>query len=260
MKVIGAGFGRTGTLSTKAALEKLGFGPCYHMFELMSRPEHLTAWDAATDRVARGETADWEKIFSGYEATVDWPGCVYYEELMEAYPDAKVLLNVRDPERWYNSVQDSFLRQMGSPSPVRSAMMFKVLPAVLPSMRRMASVSDKMMERTFGVSRFEDMWDKANAIEVFEKHIERVREHVPNEKLLVYDVKQGWEPLCAFLGVEVPDEPFPYLNDREQFPKVMRRQMASAVAPVLGRAVVAVSALLFIVWALRWAARVPRPI
>ena len=259
MKVVGAGFGRTGTLSTKAALEKLGFGPCYHMFELMSHPEHLTARDAATDRVARGETADWEKIFSGYEATVDWPGCVYYEELMEAYPDAKVLLNVRDPERWYDSFLD-VMGEMGGPSPVRSAVMFKVLPVVLPSMRRMTSVMGKvMMERTFGVSRFEDIGDKANAIEVFEKHIEGVREHMPNEKLLVHAVKQGWEPLCAFLRVEVPDEPFPHLNDREQFPEVMRRHMNSAVAPALGRAVVTVCALLFTVWVLSRAARVPRP-
>ena len=95
MKVIGAGFGRTGTTSLKAALEKLGFGPCYHMTEVFAHPEHEAVWSAAI----RGEPADWEGVLEGYEATLDWPACSFYGELMERHPEVKVLLSVRDPER-----------------------------------------------------------------------------------------------------------------------------------------------------------------
>src|SRR5579884_3535914 len=100
LKIIGAGFGRTGTLSVKAALEELGFGPCYHMIEVFQHPDHLLQWEAAT----RGEAIDWRKLLEGYQAAVDWPACSFYKQLMEIYPDAKVLLTVRDPEKWYESV------------------------------------------------------------------------------------------------------------------------------------------------------------
>lgn len=98
--MIGAGFGRTGTSSLKVALEKLGFGPCYHITELFDHPEHVRLREPAV----RGEPVDWEEIFHGYQATVDWPGAAFYEELMEKYPDAKVILTVRAPERWYASI------------------------------------------------------------------------------------------------------------------------------------------------------------
>ncbi len=100
LQVIGAGFGRTGTASLKAALETLGFTKCYHMFEFMEHPEHAKYWDAAS----QGKPVAWDRLFEGYQATVDWPGCTYYIQLMEAYPEAKVVLSVRDPERWYESV------------------------------------------------------------------------------------------------------------------------------------------------------------
>ena len=103
MKVIGAGFGRTGTMSLKVALEKLGFGPCYHMTEVFAHPEHTHFWLSAW----RGEPADWEGVLGDYEATVDWPACTFYEELMERYPGAKVLLSVRDPDRWYESTRST---------------------------------------------------------------------------------------------------------------------------------------------------------
>src|SRR4051812_1473786 len=92
IRVIGAGFGRTGTLSLKAALEMLGFGPCYHMSEVFAHPEHFALWTAAW----RGQPIDWDALFHGYQATVDWPGCAFYQQLMRQYPDAKVLLSVRD--------------------------------------------------------------------------------------------------------------------------------------------------------------------
>ncbi len=99
IKVIGAGLGRTGTLSLKAALEELGFSRCYHMTDVFAHLEHARVWDDA----ARGLPVDWDTLFQGYQATVDWPGCAFYEEFMRRYPDAKVILSVRDPERWYEA-------------------------------------------------------------------------------------------------------------------------------------------------------------
>jgi hypothetical protein len=256
LKVIGAGFGRTGTLSLKVALEELGLGPCYHMVELFDKPEHVAFWGETADKAARGEPVDWEEVFSGYEATVDWPGCIFYEELIEAYPDAKVLLSVRDPQRWYDSAQSTIARGPSfASSPLRS-LLFRSAGFVVPSLRRVPSMARKVIvERSFG-GRFDD---RAQAVEAFERHNREVQERVPAEKLLVYEVGEGWQPLCEFLGVGVPGRPFPHLNDREAFPKMMRRQMASALAPALYKAVVTVSALLFAVWVLRLAPRVLRP-
>lgn len=112
MKVIGAGFGRTGTMSLKAALEELGYGPCYHMTDVFEHPEHIRMWEAAT----RGEPVDWDELFAGYQATVDWPGAAFYRELMEVFPDAKVLLSLRDPEKWYESTRNTIYATV-NPSP-----------------------------------------------------------------------------------------------------------------------------------------------
>src|SRR5436309_15782365 len=103
MKVIGAGFGRTGTLSVKAALEELGFGPCYHMVEVFDKPRHVELWQAA----AEGKPIDWDELFAGYNAAVDWPACTFYQQLMQAYPAAKVLLTVREPQSWYESTKNT---------------------------------------------------------------------------------------------------------------------------------------------------------
>ena len=109
LKVIGAGFGRTGTTSLKAALERLGFDRCYHMFEFMEHPEHAKYWDAAS----KGKPVDWNALFEGYQSTLDWPGCSYYRDLMQRYPEAKVLLTVRDSEKWYQSAQKTIFRPPG---------------------------------------------------------------------------------------------------------------------------------------------------
>jgi sulfotransferase family protein len=212
LKVIGAGFGRTGTLSTKAALETLGFGPCYHMTEVFNKPTASALWEAAT----RGEPVNWNEIFAGYQATVDWPGCAFYADLMQAYPNAKVLLNVRDPEKWYESVSGTIYQTSSGTSRSPLALLFsQVVMRLIPNARHIRRMIKALIwEKTFG-GRFED---KDHAIAVFEQHIEEVKQHVPPEKLLVYDVKQGWKPLCVFLGVEVPkDTPFPHLNDRANF-------------------------------------------
>jgi len=223
LEVIGAGFGRTGTMSLKVAVEVLGFGPCYHMVELFGHPEHVELWEAA----AQGKPVDWETVFSTYRATTDWPACSFYRELMQRYPDAKVILTVRDPERWYESTYNTIYgirRTVSSP-------IFRLAAPFRTTMARAAKMNDRLIwEDTFGGS----LEDRERAIEVFERHNEEVKEHVAPEKLLVYEVKEGWGPLCEFLGVEVPNTPFPHLNDTGTFRKMIRRRLAFALAaPIL---------------------------
>ena len=231
MKVIGAGFGRTGTLSLKAALEELGFGPCYHMTELFEHPEHADSWDAAR----RGEAVDWDVLLGDYEATVDWPGCTFYEGLIERYPEAKVLLSVREPERWYRSTRETVyeLSRITVLSPL-SRPTFRLVGLFVPAIGKVARMNTRLIwDDTFD-GRFED---EAYAEAVFERHNAEVRRKVPPEKLLVYEVKQGWGPLCAFLGVEVPDKPFPRLNDtagmRRRIRMVRAISLAVPAVPVL---------------------------
>ena len=223
IKVIGAGFGRTGTMSLKVALEELGFGPCYHMTEVFANPQHVELWEAA----ARGEPLDWEEVFGDYRATVDWPAAAFYEELMERYPEAKVILTVRDPERWYESTRSTIYTVQN----VASSPVFSIAALFVPRLRHLKRAAlmaaDLVWERTFD-GRFEKC---EQAIEVFERWNEEVKERVPPEKLLVYEVKEGWEPLCEFLRVEVPQgKPFPHLNDTETFRRMIRLSRALAVA------------------------------
>lgn len=209
LRVIGAGFGRTGTTSLQAALETLGFDTCYHMKEVMKNPSHAYFWRDA----GNGKTVDWRTFFAGYQATVDWPGCDYYQELMAVYPEAKVLLSVRDPERWYDSTAATIYR-------IPKSLFMRIISTVVPHMRVMYPVINENIWEGIFQGRFED---KAFAIEVFNRHIDSVKAAVPNERLLVYNVKEGWAPLCEFLDVPIPnDKPFPHLNDRVLMQRAMR--------------------------------------
>jgi hypothetical protein len=196
LKVVGAGFGRTGTLSLKTALEKLDCGPCYHMMEVFPRPEHVAMWH----RLAFGQTMDWDELFRGFRATVDWPSTRWWREIAAHYPDAKVLLSVRDPEAWYKSMSDTIYQPMKSSAPDGA-------PELLRLQTEM--VRKAILSETFD-NRFED---KAHAIEVFNRHNQEVRDAIDPARLLVFDVREGWAPLCRFLEVPIPDEPFPRLND-----------------------------------------------
>jgi hypothetical protein len=226
MKVIGAGFGRTGTTSLKAALERLGFDPCYHMTEVFAHPDHADFWVAAW----RGEPVDWDGVLGDYEATLDWPACTFYEELMEQHPDARVLLSVRDPERWYESTRSTIyeLTKLIEGSTISRVIFGLISLLVFGGFtgRRSSLANDLIWEGTFD-GRFED---KAYAIGVFERHNEEVKRHVPPERLLVYEVKEGWGPLCEFLDVPEPDEPFPHLNDTAQMQRGMKSMKALTVA------------------------------
>ena len=228
MKVIGAGFGRTGTMSLKVALETLGFDPCYHMTEVFAHPEHTGFWISAW----REEPADWDGVLGEYEAAVDWPACTFYEELMERHPDAKVILSVRDPERWYESVRNTIyeLSVVIPRHPIYRIGYKLVSLFVLRGSGNVVMAGEIIWQGTFD-GRFED---KTHAIEVFERHNEEVRRRVPENRLLVHDVKAGWEPLCEFLGVEVPDEPFPRTNDTAEMRRNIRGVKAISIAvPVI---------------------------
>lgn len=197
LKVIGAGFGRTGTLSLKLALEQLGFDKCYHMMEV--QPDHREVWA----RAHRGESVDYDALFEGFQATVDWPSCNLWQDQLKYYPDAKVILSLRDPESWYKSVMNT----------------------IYPTSTE-AAVSDDENARAFGEWAVEVTWnhvfngrfeDKAHAIDVFNRHNEAVKEICPPEKLLVFEAKDGWGPLCKFLGVDIPETDYPRSNSTEEF-------------------------------------------
>jgi Sulfotransferase domain len=205
LKVVGAGFGRTGTLSLKVALERIGFGPCYHMMEVFPRPDHVARWH----RLAFEQSMDWDEIFRGFHATVDWPAARWWREIAAHFPEAKVLLSVRDPEAWYKSVTDTIYQPMKSPAPDGAPELVRLQS----EMARKAILSE-----TFD-NRFED---KAHTIEVFQKHNQEVRDAIDPARLLVFDVREGWGPLCRFLEVPVPDDPFPRLNDTATFQAMMR--------------------------------------
>lgn len=192
LKVIGSGLGRTGTLSTKLALEMLGFGPCHHMAEVFAAPQSIPLW------VAAGEgKPDWDAIFDGFSAMVDHPGSVYWRQLMDHYPDAKVLHTVRDPDKWFDSTQVTIFAPQTHP------------PGRPP-------IVEKFFDQVTGWYGG-DIHDRAHMTAVFRRHTEEVIATVPKDRLLVYEVGQGWEPLCSFLGVPVPTVDFPRENSREQF-------------------------------------------
>ena len=240
MKVIGAGFGRTGTASLKEALEELGFGPCYHMTDVFETPGHADFWRAAW----RGEPVDWDGVLGGYEATVDWPGCTFYEELMERHPDAKVLLSVRDPERWYESTRSTIyeLGRISTGSPF-SRLGFALLSRLV--FGRFKTGQGPMTEEIVWRGTFDGKFeDKHHAIEVFNRHNREVQRRVPKERLLVYEVRQGWGPLCEFFGVEVLDKPFPHLNDAAQMRRrIVGMRAASFAVPAALALVAGIAAL-----------------
>ncbi len=200
LRLLGAGFGRTGTSSTKMALEMLGWGPCHHMHEIRDHPEQLPRWNAA----ARGEPVDWDTAFKGYRSQIDWPGACYWRQLASHFPEAKVLLTCREPEAWYNSLSQTI---------VPSAAIGRAADPN-PHTRAMA----EMVYQTVHLQVFDGrIGERDHAIKVYLDHIREVQAAVPPDRLLTYDVKDGWQPLCDFLGVPVPTQPFPHQNTKDEF-------------------------------------------
>ncbi len=196
LKVIGAGFGRTATASLKYALETLLDAPCYHMSEVLGKPGHVDLWlDAAAGR------PDWDAIFDGYAATVDFPASNYWRELAQAYPDAKVLLSLRDGERWFQSTQETIFS---------------------PTLQELQAGTKwgRMIKATIDDHLGGAMNDRDALIAAFEKHNCAVQDAFDGSRLLVFEARQGWGPLCEFLDASEPDEPFPHVNSKEEFEAV----------------------------------------
>jgi len=210
LQVIGTGQGRTGTTSLKAALEHLGFGKCYHMLELLNNPDQIVYFEKAE----KGEKVNWDELFQGYHSAVDYPIIQFYKELIEKYPDAKVIHTTRDPEAWFKSISNTIFWAT-QPTPGRMLRMMIRLPfsSILRKRFRVIKFNGMMVGKIFG----KDLKDKAKIIDYFNAYNRDVLNTVPKERLLIYDVKTGWEPLCQFLGVPVPSIPFPHSNTTNDF-------------------------------------------
>ena len=203
LKVIGAGYGRTGTASLKLALERLGFGPCHHMSEVLPSPERVELWTRIGSGEAAADPSLWDQAFAGYSATVDWPACTYWRELMTHYPDAKVILSRRDAGKWFTSVNETILNPEVNTKVAQSPM---------------GPMLDKNIWRLFDGR----MDDRDHMMACFETHCAEVIGGVPSDRLLVFEARDGWGPLCDFLGVEVPDEAYPHVNSMEDTKRFMQ--------------------------------------
>ncbi len=206
MKVIGAGLPRTGTLTQKVALEMLGFGPCYHMVNVLTDLSRVPPW-----REVLEGGRDWDSVLAGYPSGVDWPLSFFYRELLEAYPDAKVVLSVRDPRRWEKSMRETIWNTLTGDSLIRDL--------------SSAACRINSQWRDY-IDLMSDMWELAGTYAddthgrlhaTLDRHVDQVKRTVPADQLLVWDLGEGWEPLCDFLDVPVPASPLPHLNDSVQF-------------------------------------------
>ena len=198
MKVFGAGFGRTGTMSLKIALEKLGTGPCYHMREVITHPSHIKLWYD----ISRGKHPNWNRLFSGFNSAVDFPVCLFYEQLINKFPDAKFILTLRDFDTWYISTANTIYK----------------VPSILPDWFKGVvypiRIFIAMQVNLIWVGLFKNKFsDRESAKLVYYEHIRSVKKTIPADRLLIYHVKEGWGPLCEFLDVEGPGIPFPKVND-----------------------------------------------
>lgn len=210
LQVIGIGYPRTGTMSLKHALESLALGPCYHMIEVFQHPEHVDFWLDALNNPAH--VAEWDDVFTGFQSTADAPGCHFWKSLAEYYPDAKFVLTVRDVDSWYESFRTTVYQAMTHPE--RSSD---------DAHRKVQHMARGLILETMFAGRFED---RAFAIQRFNEHNEAVMGAFDSSRLLVFDVADGWAPLCEFLDVPVPQQPFPCSNTRQEF------QQRFAVPPV----------------------------
>ena len=209
MHVIGAGLPRTGTLTQKVALEMLGLGPCYHWVDVIADLDRVAQWDRALD----GD-APWEEIFAGFNSTTDWPGGHFFRELIGAYPEAKVVLSTREPGAWEKSFRDTIWSMCFDESLVR--LLSSARAKIDTQWERYLALVDRMFWT--GPAAFAPRHaDPSDLIAAMKRHNDAVQRTVPSERLLLWSVGDGWEPLCRFLDVPVPDEPLPHLNERATF-------------------------------------------
>ena len=190
LKVIGAGIGRTGTYSLKLAINQLGFGPCHHMEEVLHHmPVQVPLWSAAVSG-----KADWSRIYDGYESAVDWPTACFFRQLIAEYPEARFVLTVRDPARWADSFGPTIYKLLAGRAEAP------------PEMQAWLAMAADAIAK----SGFPPGLERDELIAAFESHNEAVKAAIPASQLLVFEVKDGWGPLCEFLD-------FPRTNHREEF-------------------------------------------
>jgi hypothetical protein len=209
MKLIGAGMPRTGTLTQKMALEMLGLGPCYHMVDVLSDLDEAPKWERAL-----GGDPSWWEIFDGFNATVDWPGGYFYRELADFYPEAKVLLSVREPDAWERSMRQTVWAVRNGESLIR--LLSSAQAYVDPQWQGFLEMIDRLIwngNGTFASGHAEPR----QLIDTMHRHNEEVKRNIAPERLLVWSVTEGWEPLCEFLELPVPDVPLPHINDSREF-------------------------------------------
>jgi sulfotransferase family protein len=248
LQVIGAGFGRTGTTSLREALVRLGFAPCDHMDENFARPERFVLWREAFERKQAGEPIDWRPLLANYRAIVDWPGAHFWRDLTSSHPEAKVILTVRDPDRWYASILTTIFnfrtRVRDGDDLLARVRLLLLRLGMLGTKGGLQFIDDLIWQGTFDGR----VREREYALRIFSEHNQTVQETIPADRLLVFDVKQGWEPLCQFLGVPVPaGEPFPHLSDTSSAQKLIRelywdgarRAGAIAASAILGLLVLA---------------------
>jgi len=197
VQVIGAGVGRTGTYSLKLAINRLGLGPCYHMENvLQNMSEQVPLWSDALKGIP-----DWPAIYAGFESAVDWPTAAFFRELLAQYPSAKFILSHRSPESWAASFESTIYKMIAGRDEAP------------PEMKAWLKLAANIIAHTG----FPDDLDNDGLMKSFVAHNEAVKATIPASQLLVYEVKEGWEPLCGFLDTPVPDDPFPRTNNREEF-------------------------------------------
>ena len=200
LEVVGAGFGRNGTNSLRKALELLGFGPCHHMAEVIESPKQLSLWRS----LEQGDDTALMRALEGFRSQVDWPGAVYWETLARVNPSSKVILSVRDPDEWFDSIQATIVPFIESMSAQSEDL----------HLRELATWSERVIARDIFDNKMDD---RAYAIKVYRAHTSQVIDTIPNERLLVFQVSDGWEPLCEFLDRDVPNENFPNTNSTAKF-------------------------------------------
>ncbi len=216
LRVVGAGYGRTGTKSLQIALEILGYGPCYHMDKLLTTPEDLPLWLSAVE-----SGNGWEKVFSGYQSAVDFPACLYVKGISEYFPEAKIILTVRDPESWYSSAKGTiFARSLGVWDRIYLAIC-AITSQRIRSLRKVEKfIQEQVWDGCFG-GRF---LDKSYAIDNYLSHIDSIKQAIPKDNLLLFDPRDGWQPLCDFLQItNIPSDPFPYLNRQSDYRAWIKR-------------------------------------
>jgi hypothetical protein len=247
--VVGAGFGRTGTTSLRQALVRLGFDPCDHMDENFEHPERFAPWRESLRHKQAGEPVDWRPLLADYRAIVDWPGAYFWRELTSAHPEAKVILTVREPDRWYGSVLATIsafrTRMRAGDSLATRARSLLLRLGMLGTNGALRFCDDVIWDGTFN-GRFRD---RDHALRVFAEHNQAVRPTIPPERLLVFDVKQGWDPLCRFLGLPVPvGEPFPHVSDASSVQWELRERYRDGALRTGGIAAGVLLGLMTLAW------------